>query len=663
VLKAGFIVRKLAEKLGCSDRFRCHSPLYSRLSYVWQGDTPPNLRDMITDQLTLRYDPMTIKHLGVSLYSQLPSVLSELISNAYDADADNIDIELIEMIDGKEICVRDDGHGMSFEEINEKYLMVGRNRRSENSSRTTPKKKRKVIGKKGLGKLSVFGVCTEIVVKTVKDGLENQFSMNLHEIEKLKGEYHPTISSHDKKTTAKDGTELWLKKVKRKSPFNFDAIVKSLSKKFTIFDELKTVISLNGGSQTLLTNEMKFADLEVKYEWTFPNKEFGTEYINWSKVSGKILTPETPLRDTSMKGIYLVSRGKNVNEAEFYGARDNDLVHNYMTGYLCIDFIDDFPEDIISTDRHSLIWEDDHAAELKKYLQSVVRKVGAEWRKKKNAEKEKSISDHGGKSIERWKGDLVPFERDLASKIIDPVLDDPTIDIDKSVSLIHGVMDQFDNQSFKEYASQLADTVPATELPKIIDLMNQWKVTEQKELSALATARIEVIAKFEELLEGNTKEVPTLHNFLKKFSWLLDPRVLEFQDEVTYSKLLKETYPDDKLDEADRRIDFLCSNVLGGILYVIEIKRSQYVIDKKSLEQAYEYGVFLKDKYASESGFSNVVCYVVGGKKSGEGVFRAKENTYMQSGEVFVKTYRELLEQSKVFHKEFIEAHRAFKTK
>jgi len=40
---------------------------------------------------------------------------------------------------------------------------------------------------------------------------------------------------------------------------------------------------------------------------------------------------------------------------------------------------------------------------------------------------------------------------------------------------------------------------------------------------------------------------------------------------------------------------------------------------------------------------------------------RFKEETYGKTGQVFVKTYRELLEQSKVFHKEFIEAHLASK--
>ena len=614
----------------------------------------------MTDKLTLKYDPQTIKHLGVSLYSQLPSVFSELISNAYDADAESIFIELFEDINGKTIRIIDDGHGMTFDEINEKYLLVGRNRRDEVDAKLTPIKKRPVIGKKGLGKLAVFGICDEITIKTVRDGIENKFTMNLKDIEKNKGEYNPEIGSLNKATAEGNGTEIWLKKIKRKSDFDVNSIIRSLAKKFTIFDEMKTTISLNSDKPVQLTNEMKFSNLAVEHEWHFPTDKFGTTYPHWKKITGKILTPETPLKDTAMKGIYLISRGKIVNEAEFYGARDNDLVHTYMTGYLTIDFIDELDEDIISTDRHSLIWEDDNAAELRTYLQEVIKKIGSDWKKKRNLDKEKSITEHGGKSIQDWKNELVPFERELADKIIDPVLADPTIDIEKSTELVHGVMDQFDNTAYKNYASELASTVASTELPRIIELMNQWKITESKEMSALATARVEVIKKFEELLDNDTKEVPTLHDFLKKFSWLLDPRVLEFQDEVTYSKLLKETYPDDDLDEPNKRIDFLCSNTLGGILYVIEIKRSKYKVDKKAIEQAYEYGVFLKENYASESGFSNVVCYVVGGSKSGESVFRAKEKTYMRSGEVFVKTYRELLEQSKTFHKEFIETHTAY---
>jgi hypothetical protein len=51
---------------------------------------------------------------------------------------------------------------------------------------------------------------------------------------------------------------------------------------------------------------------------------------------------------------------------------------------------------------------------------------------------------------------------------------------------------------------------------------------------------------------------------------------------------------------------------------------------------------------------------VVGGNKSSNPIFRRKEKTYSQTGEVFVKTYRELLEQSKECHREFIEAYDSF---
>ncbi|HDC4371601.1 TPA: hypothetical protein O8L32_004737 [Enterobacter cloacae] len=38
----------------------------------------------------MTFDPKTIEHLGVKMYSTLPPALAELISNAYDADSENV---------------------------------------------------------------------------------------------------------------------------------------------------------------------------------------------------------------------------------------------------------------------------------------------------------------------------------------------------------------------------------------------------------------------------------------------------------------------------------------------------------------------------------------------------------------------------------------------
>lgn len=611
----------------------------------------------MSDVLTLKYDPNTIEHLGVSLYSKLPSVLSELISNSWDADADDVSINFIDNGTIKEIHYSDNGVGMSFDEINDKFLLIGRNRRLNKESELTAKK-RKVIGKKGLGKLSVFGICNEIEIISVKNKHKNHFKMNLDEIKKSFGEYHPELlCSKNTKTEDDNGTIIKLREIRRKTGFNLDEIAASISKKFLILDDIEIKLLLNGIKRITVTNDLKFSTFEEQFRWNFPN-ELEKNYKHYKEVSGFIITTKTPIKDTEMTGIYLVSRGKIVNTASFYGLRDNDQFHTYVTGYLQVDFVDDFMEDVISTDRHSLNWETDETKELQEYLKNVIKKIGNEWKKNRSDVKKEEIKKLVYLDINEWQNKLPRYERDLSERIVNPILNNAQLDTEKSSQIIINIIDQFENKTFKEYADRISEITTEEQFPEFLELINDWKVIEAKEIKGLADARIEVIKQFERYLASDTKEVPVLHEFLKKFSWLLDPRILEFRDEVRYSTLLKETYPEEELDEKDRRIDFLCSNALGEILYVIEIKRSQYEVDHKALEQAYDYGSFLREKFASESGFASVVCFVVGGKKSGNRAFKDKEKTYMKSGEVFVKTYTELLEQTKNFHKEFIEAYK-----
>lgn len=608
---------------------------------------------MDNNKLIMRFDPKTVEHLGISLYSKLPTVLGELISNSWDADADNVELQFNDNND-KEIIYSDDGEGMNFKELNDKFLLIGRNRRSNDSDITN--KKRKVIGKKGLGKLSVFGICKVVEITSIKNGIKNKFEMDIDDIiNDSSGFYSPKIIELNQSTDENSGTKIILKKIKRKSNFNIYELAVNLSKKFLIFDQIKVMLKHNDNEITTITNELKFQGFKPEFRWTFPNQEFKFDYEFEEEISGEIISLETPIKDPEMKGIYLTSRGKIVNLASYYGLRDNDQFHEYVSGYLEVDFIDNFNEDVISTDRQSLNWEHDKTQELQKYLQLVIKRIEKQWRDGRAKKKAERIKEDTGNDVEEWQSKLPTYEQDLSRNIINPVLTDSNLSTEESSKIIGGVMKKFENEDFKQYASHIADIGSPQEIPKLLLLMEDWKVIETKQFSDLARTRIEVIKQFEQYIDTDAKEVPTLHNFLKKFSWLLDPRILEFKDEVKYSKILKETFPESKLQEKDKRIDFLCSNAMGGILYVVEIKRGAYKVDTKALEQAYEYGVFLKHNYATQNSFSKVVCYVVGGSKSNDSVFQSKLETYQNSGEVFIRTYSELLEQAKEYHKEFIE--------
>ena len=87
-------------------------------------------------------DLNVLNHLGLNLYSNVPAVLSEVVANSWDADATEVDIE----IGSDKITITDNGHGMTYDDINGKYLKVGYERRRIGGGRTA--NNRRVMGRK-----------------------------------------------------------------------------------------------------------------------------------------------------------------------------------------------------------------------------------------------------------------------------------------------------------------------------------------------------------------------------------------------------------------------------------------------------------------------------------------------------------------------------------
>ena len=114
----------------------------------------------------INIDKKIIAILGPHLYGDTASIVAELISNCYDADADNCWVT-IETGTAPVIIIEDDGIGMTPEEVNRYFLDVGYDRRDE---RPTTPKGRVVFGRKGIGKLAAFSLAKYIGLYSLKDG-------------------------------------------------------------------------------------------------------------------------------------------------------------------------------------------------------------------------------------------------------------------------------------------------------------------------------------------------------------------------------------------------------------------------------------------------------------------------------------------------------------
>lgn len=126
---------------------------------------------MSAKPLNFHIDINVLNHLGIGLYSSTPAVVTEIISNAWDADAAKVVISVKPESDF--IQVDDDGHGMSHDEVQSKFLCVGYSRRKrEEQGCFSHSGKRRVMGRKGIGKLAMFSLAKNILVVTRAKGQE-----------------------------------------------------------------------------------------------------------------------------------------------------------------------------------------------------------------------------------------------------------------------------------------------------------------------------------------------------------------------------------------------------------------------------------------------------------------------------------------------------------
>lgn len=109
-----------------------------------------------------------LNHLGRNLYRNFITVLGEAISNSWDADANNIWIEIDRA--NSNFSIKDDGIGMDATAFQSKFLKIGYSKRSEGGSRSP--KNRPYIGAKGIGKLALLSCAKRISVFTKTEQTE-----------------------------------------------------------------------------------------------------------------------------------------------------------------------------------------------------------------------------------------------------------------------------------------------------------------------------------------------------------------------------------------------------------------------------------------------------------------------------------------------------------
>lgn len=626
-------------------------------------------------ELKLRFDLGIIELLGSQLYTKLPSIIVEFVSNSYDADATKVTVTINENDLGKEkitnILIEDNGIGLAessdncIRRINNNFLNIGRKRRKEENCSESKIYHRKLQGKKGIGKLAGFGITDQIKVTTASEGLINSFILDYNEMKNTIGEiYYPKVLQKNVLTNNLDGTSIELINIKRKTDISLKDLSESIVKRLQIFDKnfsLKLVHIFNNlpVSEIDLTNDNYLEYIKeknnIQFSWSIPDDlkslNLDSSVIKFfcdHNIKGEIFTTDTPLKKDD-QGIILYANKKLCQDNYSFNDRANDNFYSYLIGHLDIDYIDeDLYTDNISTSRDSLVWENEISEILKYNIDIVVKKIQNVWREKRKVTKEESVNEKLKINISNWVKSLNDYEQKSAKKLVDIVINDDHIDECKTVEYISYIQDMYSFTSFKDFAENLVSD-ETLNISKVLDLIKKWGLIEAKELAKVAKGRITTIEKFDEIIHNNSSERDVIQPFLEKFPWILDPKINEFRREVTFEKILKETFPDSKLEEPNRRLDFLCLTTNDEI-HILELKRPNIKIDEKYFNQIYRYQEFAMEKYPNKKIRTTLISDNWGYDRGVELMFKDA----IQGGKVSVKSYSEMLLDAKNYNNDLI---------
>lgn len=111
-----------------------------------------------------------LRLLGKGLYSNHWTAIAELVANGLDAQANNVKIYInMTNKENSVIEIFDNGHGMGYEDLAEKYVLIGRDKRDDD--KITDDIKKQLMGRKGIGKLAALYLSNKyfLISKTGKE--------------------------------------------------------------------------------------------------------------------------------------------------------------------------------------------------------------------------------------------------------------------------------------------------------------------------------------------------------------------------------------------------------------------------------------------------------------------------------------------------------------
>lgn len=670
---------------------------YCGTSLVWK------LHELKAEPYVMTISRTTVDKLGIKLYDKASAVVSELIANSYDADAEKVTVKIplgkwlatrsgSEIIDrGLEITIEDDGHGMSPDVINEFYLKVGTNpRKDKKRGPKSLKKGRPRMGRKGIGKLAPFGICKIIEVKsaggdkTANGYLTAHFILNYDEIRKETDEpYEPKLGEYDHTYSEKRGTTIRLENFLHRRTPDIETFNRQIARRYGLQlpDFQIEIVDIETG-ESFVVGELPI-DFDKETKIVLDDKPVILEDGTKLPVKGWMAYAKEPYSNVEMAGARIYTRGKLVSCTRDFGMKagftGEFTIRSYFVGVVHADWLDsDDREDLIQSGRQDILWDSEIGNAFQKWGQGLLRELGKKsWSPVRERTweifMEKSNIEEEAKN--RFKDKAVVESAMKMAKIIGRAASRGALKerpeyVDGLKELVLTVAP---HKMIVDKLQEVEKALPDRPLEAIAQIFNDVKLAEAASLGQIAIERVDAIKGLEGRLSPEiTTDEPTLQKLLEAAPWLINPEWTMLQANKTFENMRlaferwwqKEfgapitTSAFTPKGEERKRPDFIMLHI-GGNVEIVEIKRPQHALADEEFDRLLGYfqnmGKFLELHEGFQKIFPKAHVTLVCDKLNLDPTHTEAYNRLKELNNLKKKTWEVLLNDTKNVHVDFIE--------
>lgn len=503
------------------------------------------------EELKLKFSHNIVEHLGLKLYQNKPTrVIAELVSNAWDADAERIRVRMEMGPSLRWIAVHDNGHGMTFEALRDSYLIIGHQRRTGSADRSPSG--RKVMGRKGIGKLAPFGIARVMdvvtVAPTVGDQPAHAYWLRFELAELLprsdrKVEYEPKVLAagvsveelpveqdatgqvaawQEEINDRKSGTLVIMTELTLLRAIPESTLLSSLGERFTIALDRNVEIWVNS-DRASRTNALPAVEFRIP-ETGMISETVGSHLVNYWV--GFVTSAEWPA-DQAGVGVY--SHGKIAQDRPFFfGVKGKEIFSRYMFAVIEADWLDEQDEDLISTDRTSVNWDSPATTELYAWGQERVRQwidKFAAWRVENDLGRNRALVKNAVKS--GMASEVTAPEEEEIVRLVSQITPNFGKDEEAKARLVRAVSDAWVQKPMRRLITDLwsslgsSGDMPPAHFTAMVERLSSHAVPESLNLAVVFAQRAFALTRLYDYVHHGTET--NLQHLIERFPWIVEP--------------------------------------------------------------------------------------------------------------------------------------------